>query len=321
MALDWLLPAAMAGGQGFVDMYQSKKNRKFQSEQNAMDRQFQWDVYHQQRNDALADRQHLEEYNSPYAQMNRLKQGGLNPALMYTQGTVGQTEQPRQAQPSGGSQPAQQMNLDGLKTAMNTFFTLLKTQQETSNLQAQANLIEKQARLSGIEGDTKEFQLGVERDLRPTTIKSANLQADILQADLELKKQAKGLNYDANERAQLKNSTDVAKTLEEIKAIRQKRLFELKQQPNIAHKLDAEIEKLELEMRLIDQQIQAIEIANKYAPQSNEMKLLLQELDAEIKRGGGNVSGIISKMMGRLENTLSPEEVKELKRRYPNLFK
>ena len=42
-------------------------------------------LYQMQRADALADREHLEQYNSPKNQMRLLKEAGLNPMLAYGQ--------------------------------------------------------------------------------------------------------------------------------------------------------------------------------------------------------------------------------------------
>ena len=42
-------------------------------------------LYKLQRQDALADRSHMEEYNSPRHQMQMYRQEGLNPNLIYTQ--------------------------------------------------------------------------------------------------------------------------------------------------------------------------------------------------------------------------------------------
>lgn len=55
---------------------------------NAANRRWQQRMYDQQRSDALADWRMQNEYNSPMQQMLRLKEAGLNPNLVYGQGSV-----------------------------------------------------------------------------------------------------------------------------------------------------------------------------------------------------------------------------------------
>lgn len=50
---------------------------------NRKNRRFAEKMYDRQRNDALADWNAMNAYNSPAAQMERLKEAGLNPSLMY----------------------------------------------------------------------------------------------------------------------------------------------------------------------------------------------------------------------------------------------
>lgn len=58
----------------------------FQGAANRKNRKFQEKMYHWQRADALADWNMQNEYNSPGAQMARLKEAGLNPNLVYGNG-------------------------------------------------------------------------------------------------------------------------------------------------------------------------------------------------------------------------------------------
>lgn len=69
-------------------------------------------------------------YNTPARQMQRLKQAGLNPALMYGQGTTGNAQGfPQQA-------PAQQLNVAGAKSLDSALMLsqIQKTQAETDSL-------------------------------------------------------------------------------------------------------------------------------------------------------------------------------------------
>ena len=50
---------------------------------NAAQRKWNEAMYNRQRQDALADWARTNEYNSPLAQMQRLREAGLNPHLIY----------------------------------------------------------------------------------------------------------------------------------------------------------------------------------------------------------------------------------------------
>lgn len=73
--------ASSIAGQG-ANAYQAgrlnKKNRKFQQ-----------DMYNQQRNHQVEAWNNMNMYNSPIAQMGRLKEAGLNPMMIYGQGAGG----------------------------------------------------------------------------------------------------------------------------------------------------------------------------------------------------------------------------------------
>lgn len=318
--MSWLA-AGLSSAMMNANVVAAYENRKEQRRVNQAARDYADHAYYRERADALADRQHFEDYNSPAAQVARMKAGGLNPALMYGQGTVGQTEMPGGARATGpSSQPASQIDASGFQKAMEGFMTILYQQQQTDNLRAQAELAQKQALNIESVTDLNRFELWQKRTLSPNVIESSALGLETAKADLALKKQAFSLNLDANERAQLSNSVDVQKTLEEIYTIRQKRLFDLTQQENIDHKAKAEIQKLELEMDQLDQQIDILRVTAAYAEKDAQMKLLLQEFEADIKRGGGGVGGILAKIVSRLSTTLSPNELAKLMERYPLLF-
>lgn len=68
--------AALAGAAG--QMYSTSKMNKRAEKYN-------WEMYKTQRYDALADWNMQNQYNSPAAQMQRFKDAGLNPNLIYGQ--------------------------------------------------------------------------------------------------------------------------------------------------------------------------------------------------------------------------------------------
>lgn len=317
---NWLGTGLALGSIG-VGIGSAISNRNEQRRQNQWNRDHADHSYYRERNDALADRDHLEFYNSPAQQIQRMKAAGLNPALMYGQGSTGQTEMPRGSKPTNSSQPASHIDASTMQRGFEQFLTMLQTQQQTDNLRAQAELAAKQAANVQSTTELNTFELGQKQVLSPKVIESAALGVENQKADIALKKQALEINLDANERNELKNSTDVQKTLEDIQAVRQKRIFDLQQQANIDHKAKAEIAQIELRMNQLDVQIELLEITKKYAETDQQMKLLLQELEAQIKLGGGSIGGVLSKIIGRLELVTQPGVLKGLKERYPLLIK
>nr|QPB07381.1 MAG: DNA pilot protein [Microvirus sp.] len=102
--------ASLAGGifSGISSLVNSKRNYKAQKynaelqyksalETTRLNNQAQMELakYQNDYNTQMWDKQN--KYNSPTAQMQRLKEAGLNPALMYTQGTTGQASAPQPA--------------------------------------------------------------------------------------------------------------------------------------------------------------------------------------------------------------------------------
>lgn len=75
--------AASTAGQLAYQSNLNTQNRKLFRENRDLQRQW-----------ALEDRQHLEEYNDPLAQLNRLEKAGINPMLYNDLGTTGESAMP-----------------------------------------------------------------------------------------------------------------------------------------------------------------------------------------------------------------------------------
>lgn len=88
-----------------VGIGESIINPILQGVQNKKNRQFAEKMYGRQRQDALADWQRQNEYNSPAAQMERYKAAGLNPNLIYGQSNEGATVRSSSASVPEGKAP------------------------------------------------------------------------------------------------------------------------------------------------------------------------------------------------------------------------
>lgn len=133
---------------------QSKRNIQSQKEINQMNINYAQQRAKQEREWALMDWEKTNAYNSPEQQMQRFKEAGLNPHLIYGQGT--QTGQPHQTQ---GAQPdleAPRESVDysifpqAVSNAATGYVDMIKKVAETSNLEALNDSIRSQAELNRV---------------------------------------------------------------------------------------------------------------------------------------------------------------------------
>jgi len=121
-----------------------------QQSTNAQNRNFSREQMHQQREWALQDRDHYEDYNSPVAQMERLKQAGLNPNLIYGSspgGAAGGTDIPSGV---GANSVVSQAPMFG--SVLGEFYNVMKNDAEIDNIEA--DTAAKVANATNIEANT-----------------------------------------------------------------------------------------------------------------------------------------------------------------------
>lgn len=146
----WLGPAiSVAGsllGTGLGAMSTGKMNKR--SENFA-----RW-MYARQRQDALADWNMQNQYNSPQAQMQRFKDAGLNPNLIYGQGESGAASMVRS---SSNSTPSfRPMDFSGLGEAgTGVMLNALQAKQMRANIQRT------QAETSAVQTNTADKELSL----------------------------------------------------------------------------------------------------------------------------------------------------------------
>lgn len=102
-------------------------------------------LYQMQRADALADRAHLEQYNSPKNQMSLLKDAGLNPMLAYSQLGNFQSVLPNKISAEGGAS----------YTPYRLDFANALPLAQVENINADTKLKESQAALNVKKSDTE----------------------------------------------------------------------------------------------------------------------------------------------------------------------
>lgn len=203
----------------------SYKDRKAQEWQNELDRQFQLEMYERQRADALADYEMQNLYNSPQQQMERYRQAGLSPHLIYGSGASSAAASIRSAQPDGGNQQAPKTGkpgynvleiIDGLVSTVKDFYEVGKTQAETANIKETRLLLELEQQLKSQDVESGYLRVERERATQDDVIKGIKLGVKKQEADLQF-------TLDENQRRKLAATQDLEKGVEEILLIKANR--------------------------------------------------------------------------------------------------
>lgn len=217
---DLLIPGIGAAGEVFGAISQGTQNRA--------NRRYNDKVMWRQRMWALEDWNRQNEYNSPAAQMERLKAAGLNPNLVYGHGaTAMSTQQPRSAQGGGPEGKAPRLDMSG--PAM-MYLTQMMQQKEMQLKDAQiatgwndAALRAAQTlqALQGYEGS--KFDLGQRQKLADTVIATAQEQLQGLRlGNIKTATETEKLENDIqmalerNERENLMNASNLREAIERI---------------------------------------------------------------------------------------------------------
>lgn len=228
-----------AGPSGkLLNWMQNNRNVREQKNQNALDRQAQSDMYNRQRTDALDDWQRemamwekTNEYNSPKQQMQRFREAGLNPNLIYGQGTTAQKPEPPRA--TSGNHPNQQapqvdysgmaVNGEGLMRILLMQANTENTQANTDNLKVINDNLQLDTRLKELGIDTSNIrkrQLTLDynksQETYQASVKKSQLDNDMLEANIAGRKASTAYTLSANERAQIAQSLNIKQTLQNI---------------------------------------------------------------------------------------------------------
>lgn len=163
-------------------------------------KQQQWaqKMYDQQRAHALADWEMQNAYNSPAAQMKRLKDAGLNPHLVYGNGADATSNQmPRSSDAPNAQLDA--LQFEGYAPNLSQFYDTQVKQAQTDNLKAQtvtavedaklraAQTLETYARTANTVQQTSkgDWDLKLAKELKDVTIDAAKTNVMKMKADLD----------------------------------------------------------------------------------------------------------------------------------------
>lgn len=143
-----LVSAGIAGGAALAaaagQMYANSKMNKRSENYN-------WRMYETQRKDHLSDWAMQNAYNTPAAQMQRLKQAGLNPNLVYGNGVEGNSSAPVKSADVKSFDPKSPDIGGGVGNAIAAF-------QNARQMSIQTNMAEKQMAILDQELATKKLE-------------------------------------------------------------------------------------------------------------------------------------------------------------------
>lgn len=134
----------------------------FQGKMNKKQRKWAEGMYRQQRADALADWNMQNEYNSPLAAMERLKEAGINPRTYFTQGMQTEAGTVR-------SSPVENWNpqtvdwqggIAAAGSALMQYYDVQIKKAQVDNLKAQNTLLLQDSALKALKQDKEQIDLG-----------------------------------------------------------------------------------------------------------------------------------------------------------------
>lgn len=164
-------PIAPALITGLSGLFGNAFNAQSQQGINSQSLAFQREMYERQRQDALADWDRNNQYNSPQEQMRRLKEAGLNPNLVYGSGAVGNSASPIRSS-SAGSPNLSPIRVDPsfIGDSINTYFNVQKQKAEIDILDQQEKLMKSQETLNVVKAITE--------NEKPSLVRSQTKLAD-----------------------------------------------------------------------------------------------------------------------------------------------
>lgn len=257
------LPAAAIGAivQGGASLIGQGLNWASTSINNAKSRKWNEQMYARQRQDALADWNMQNEYNSPASQMKRFKEAGLNPNLIYGQSNEGGVV--RSTNVESWRPDAPSFDLSGVGNAFMQFYDTRIKQAQYDNLKAANTIAVQDAALRAaqvaatqagtaktqVETGQSEFNLSQARALQNVSLQTAEQQLRKLTADTEF-------TLAQNERAAATTAQSLTQGAENILILRQQQVTNRWQQRQIQEmienlKKDRELKQLDINLKKI----------------------------------------------------------------------
>jgi hypothetical protein len=244
--------AAIAGGaqlasQGINAMSHGAMNKKT--------RQWNEKMYAMQRQHSLQDWTMQNEYNSPDAQMKRLKSAGLNPNMVYDKGVTTLAANVRPSDAPSWSPQAPQLNLGGaVNQGLSAYYDLQMKQAQIDNLKTQNTAIANEAILKAAQTENitqgtkmSKFDLGLKSELRQVSLEAATENLRKLSTDIDI-----SLRQD--ERAAASTAMNLTQAVENILSVREQRAKTIVEKEHIREQIqnlrkDGELKQLDINLK------------------------------------------------------------------------
>lgn len=212
---------------------------------NRRTQRFSREMYDKTRKDNLADWEMQNAYNSPAAQMQRLKDAGLNPHLVYGKGADAQSSAPpRSADTPSWNPKAIDLQTNMAQNALSNYYAIQNQQATTDNLRVQKTVLENEAMLKSIQAvatlsssdKTREETTNIQL-LRETTIEAARKNIEKLSADIDQTKTNTFYTLQENMRKQQLQPVTIQHITEQIKHSQENRKLSENQRQEIQHRI------------------------------------------------------------------------------------
>lgn len=280
-------------------------NAAIQAHQNKKTREWNEKMYGVQRKDALSDWQMQNAYNSPAAQMQRLREAGLNPNLVYghgadAQGGIVRSTDVKSWNPTAPSfapeaaigtyldAKVKQLQTDNLamqKTLMeqdlkNKMATEFKTYADAYKSESQRDYTDTQTQLKGVD-------LNYATRIKEMSLQGMQASIDKAMSDIDLTQSRTTGQMQENEFRAISNDQTIAQNAIKILQMRENYLQSLKINP-------ANLEYRKQQIEQVRQQIQKIK---NDAEGSGEKARILKSTPNYLGQKG---VGVISDLIGNL---------------------
>lgn len=286
--------AAIAGGsailgQGINAFSQGKMNKKT--------RKWNEKMYQRQRQDNLADWAMANQYNSPEAQMARLKAAGLNPNLVYENGATHTAQSVRGADTPSWNPEAPKFDLGSAANAgISAYYDTQVKSATADNLKATNAVLVQEALLKAAQigatiagTDKTKFDLDLAKEIKQYSVEAARLHVGKTGAEIRNLETATEVTLNRDEREAAMNASNLREAATRIIKMRIESLHE--QQKMASTILDQD--RIRQQIANMNQQMHSSILDNE-----------LKKLDIQLKRLGLQPSDELwQRLLAKILNT------------------
>lgn len=272
-----------AAGLG-VNISQNQQNVEAQMIQNRTNRKWTEKMYQRQRADNRADWDTQNKYNSPEQQMQRLREAGLNPNLVYGRGADNTAATIQSSQPTNNDQRAPliaPLDVSGLSNSFSQYQQIKNAEAQEDNTNASTALLLKEAMLKDAQiaatlvgTERSRFDLDLQNEIKDSLVlqykiqnANAQLQGQNIESQTYRNYSEVNISYNRLELERINTSTNKQKTFQEILESKQ-RISAMQQQIAVGKAQEANLQE---QTRQLEVAIETAKSAQKYQEIKTEL--------------------------------------------------